>query len=254
MRWSIFGGLAAALLMAAGTALAAESEIELPERHWSFDGLFGTFERDDVRRGYEVYRNVCAGCHGLTLIRYRELAALGYSEDEIKALAAEQTYTDGPNDQGEMFERPGLPSDAFKAPFPNEQAARVANNGAYPPDLSLLVEARAGGANHVYGVLIGYEEPPADFPLKEGQYYNKYFPGHVIAMPPPLSDGAVTYPEGVEATVPQMAADVTSFLAWTAEPTLEARKRMGVKSVLFLIVFTGLLYAVKRKIWLGVKH
>ncbi|MDF2765511.1 MAG: cytochrome c [Rhodospirillales bacterium] len=253
MRWSIFGGVAA-LLMAAGTALAAESEVELPERHWSFDGLFGTFEREDVRRGYEVYRNVCAGCHGLTLIRYRELAALGYSEDEIKALAAEQTYTDGPNDQGEMFERPGLPSDPFKAPFPNEQAARVANNGALPPDLSLLVEARAGGANHVYGVLIGYEEPPADFPLKEGQYYNKYFPGHVIAMPPPLSDGAVAYPEGVEATVPQMAADVTSFLAWAAEPTLEARKRMGVKSVLFLIVFTGLLYAVKRKIWLGVKH
>jgi ubiquinol-cytochrome c reductase cytochrome c1 subunit len=253
MRWSIFGGMAA-LLLAAGTALAAESEVELPERHWSFEGLFGTFERDDVRRGYEVYRNVCAGCHGLTLIRYRELAALGYSEDEIKALAAEQTYTDGPNDQGEMFERPGLSSDPFKAPFPNEQAARVANNGAYPPDLSLLVEARAGGANHVYGVLIGYGEPPADFPLKEGQYYNKYFPGHVIAMPPPLSDGAVAYPEGVEATVPQMAADVTSFLAWAAEPTLEARKRMGVKSVLFLIVFTGLLYAVKRKIWLGVKH
>jgi ubiquinol-cytochrome c reductase cytochrome c1 subunit len=253
MRWSIFGGMAA-LLLAAGTALAAESEVELPERHWSFEGLFGTFERNDVRRGYEVYRNVCAGCHGLTLIRYRELAALGYSEDEIKALAAEQTYTDGPNDQGEMFERPGLSSDPFKAPFPNEQAARVANNGAYPPDLSLLVEARAGGANHVYGVLIGYEEPPADFPLKEGQYYNKYFPGHVIAMPPPLSDGAVAYPEGVEATVPQMAADVTSFLAWAAEPTLEARKRMGVKSVLFLIVFTGLLYAVKRKIWLGVKH
>jgi ubiquinol-cytochrome c reductase cytochrome c1 subunit len=120
--------------------------------------------------------------------------------------------------------------------------------------LSLLVEARAGGADHVYGVLIGYEEPPADFPLKEGQYYNKYFAGHVIAMPPPLADGAMSYADGTEATVPQMAADVTSFLAWAAEPTLEARKRMGVKTVLFLIVFTGLLYAVKRKIWLGVKH
>ena len=147
-----------------------------------------------------------------------------------------------------------MPSDAFKSPFPNEQAARAANNGALPPDLSLLVEARKGGANHVYGVLIGYAEPPADFPLKEGQYYNKYFPGHVIAMPPPLSDGAVTYADGTEATVPQMAADVTSFLAWAAEPSLEVRKRMGVKTVLFLIVFTGLLYAVKRKVWLGVGH
>jgi ubiquinol-cytochrome c reductase cytochrome c1 subunit len=140
MRWSLIGGIAG-LVMGAGVALAAE-EVELPERHWSFDGFFGTFERDDVRRGYEVYRTVCAGCHGLSLIRYRELAQIGYSEDEIKALAAEQTYTDGPNDQGEMFERPGLASDPFKSPFPNEQAARVANNGALPPDLSLIVEAR----------------------------------------------------------------------------------------------------------------
>ena len=153
-----------------------------------------------------------------------------------------------------MFERPGRPSDAFKSPFPNEQAARAANNGALPPDLSLIVKAREGGADYVYGLLTGYSEPPADFTLKEGQYYNKYFPGHLIAMPPPLADGAVTYADGTEASLPQMAADVSSFLAWTAEPSLEARKRMGVKMVLFLIVFTGLLYAVKRKIWLGVKH
>ncbi|HXV23318.1 MAG TPA: cytochrome c1 [Alphaproteobacteria bacterium] len=253
MRWSLCGGIAG-VVIGVGAALAAVSEVELPERRWSFAGMFGTFERDGLRRGYEVYRNVCAGCHGLSLIRYRELAALGYSAEEIKALAAEQTYTDGPNDQGEMFERPGLPADPFKSPFPNEPAARVANNGALPPDLSLIVEARKNGANHLYAVLIGYEDPPADFALKEGQYYNKYFPGHVIAMPPPLAEGAVTYADGTEATVPQMAADVTSFLAWTAEPNLEARKRMGVKTVLFLIVLTGLLYAVKRKIWLGVRH
>jgi ubiquinol-cytochrome c reductase cytochrome c1 subunit len=253
MRWSVLGGIAG-LVLGAGAALAATEGVELPDRRWSFDGFFGTFERDDLRRGYEVYKGVCAACHGLSVIRYRELEQLGYSAEDIKTFAAEQSYTDGPNDQGEMYERPGLPSDAFKSPFPNEQAARVANNGALPPDLSLIVEARKGGANHLYGVLIGYEEPPADFALQEGQYYNKYFPGHVIAMPPPLSDGAVTYADGTEATVPQMAADVTSFLAWTAEPSLETRKRMGVKTVLFLIVFTGLLYAVKRKIWLGVRH
>lgn len=253
MRWSVFGGIAG-LVVGAGMALAATMEVELPERHWSFAGLFGTFERDDLRRGYEVYQNVCSACHSLDLLRYRELAALGYSEDEIKAFAAEQSYTDGPNDQGEMFERPGLPSDPFKAPFPNEQAARAANNGALPPDLSLIVEARKGGADQVYGVLVGYEESPANVTLQDGQYYNKYFPGHVIAMPPPLLDGAVSFTDGTEATVPQMAADVASFLTWAAEPNLEARKRMGVKTVLFLIVFTGLLYAVKRKIWLGVKH
>ncbi len=253
MRWSVFGGIAG-LMVGVGVALAATMEGELPERHWSFTGIFGTFERDGLRRGYEVYRNVCSACHSLKLLRYRELAALGYSQDEIAAFAAEQSYTDGPNDQGEMFERPGLPSDPFKAPFPNEQAARAANNGALPPDLSLIVEARKGAADHLYGVLVGYEEPPANVTLQDGQYYNRYFPGHVIAKPPPLSDGAVTYADGTEATVPQMAADVTSFLAWASEPNLEASKRMGVKTVLFLIVFTGLLYAVKRKIWLGVKH
>ena len=253
MRWSVFGGIAG-LVVAAGAALAAAPEVELPERQWSFSGIFGTFERDDLRRGYEVYRNVCSACHSLDLLRYRELAQLGYSQDEIKAIAAEQSYTDGPNDQGEMFERPGLPADPFKAPFPNEQAARAANNGALPPDLSLIVEARKGGADYVYGVVVGYEEPPADLTPQDGQYYNRYFPGHLIAMPPPLSDGAVTYADGTEATIQQMAADVTGFLAWAAEPNLDASKRMGVKTVLFLIVFTGLLYAVKRKIWLGVKH
>ena len=188
------------------------------------------------------------------LLHYRNLSAMGFSADEIKAIAAQHTVTDGPNDAGEMYERPGRPADPFKSPFPNEQAARAANNGALPPDLTLIVEARRGGANHVFGVLTGYQEPPADVQLKEGQFYNQNFPGHIIAMPPPLSDGAVTYTDATQATVPQMAADISTFLAWAAEPNLEARKRMGVKTVLFLIVFTGLLYAVKRKIWLGVKH
>ena len=253
MRSSVIAGIAG-LVIATGTALAENMEVSLPERHWSFDGFFGTFERADLRRGLEVYKNICSGCHSLNLLHYRDLAGIGYTPDEIKAIAAEQQFTDGPNDQGEMYERPGRPSDLFKAPFPNEQAARAANNGALPPDLTLIVEARKGGANHVYGVLTGYQEPPADVQLKEGQFYNRNFLGHVIAMPPPLSDGAVTYSDGTQATATQMAADVATFLAWAAEPNLEVRKRMGVKTVLFLIVFTGLLYAVKRKIWLGVKH
>jgi ubiquinol-cytochrome c reductase cytochrome c1 subunit len=253
MRWSLIAGIAG-LVVGTGVAMAESTEVTLPERHWSFDGFFGTFERADLKRGFEVYHGVCSGCHSLKLLHYRDLTGIGYTPDEIKTIAAEQKFTDGPNDQGEMYERSGRPSDPFKAPFPNEQAARAANNGALPPDLTLIVEARKGGANHVFGVLTGYQEPPADVQLKEGQFYNQNFPGHIIAMPPPLSDGAVTYTDGTQATVPQMAADISTFLAWAAEPNLEARKRMGVKTVLFLIVFTGLLYAVKRKIWLGVKH
>lgn len=247
-----FLALAAALALAApGTAVAAEGAA-LPEHHWSFQGLFGTFDRAAAIRGLQVYRDVCSACHSLSLVAYRHLEALGLSEDDVKAIAAGVLVTDGPNDQGEMFERPGRPSDRFVAPFPNEQAARAGNNGALPPDLSLMVKARVGGANYVLGILTGFEEPPADVTIQEGMYYNKVFPGHQIAMAPPLSEGAVTYPDGTEATVEQMAADVVTFLAWTAEPELETRKRTGVKTVLFLIVLTGMFYAWKRKVWADV--
>jgi len=252
MRRHLIGGLMA-VLVATGTAVAAETP-EMPHRHWSFDGMFGTFDRAAARRGLEVYRNVCAACHSLSFVHYRDLTELGYSADEVKAIAAEQTVTDGPNDQGEMYERPARPSDVFKAPFPNAQAARAANNGALPPDLSLVVEARRGGADYIDGVLTGFEEPPAGVTVPQGMYYNRYFPGHMIAMPPPLADGTVTYSDGIKATLPQEASDVVTFLAWTAEPNLEVRRRMGVKVVLFLLVFTGLLYAVKRKVWLDVGH
>jgi ubiquinol-cytochrome c reductase cytochrome c1 subunit len=252
MHRQLIGALAA-MVVSAGAGLAAETE-ELPQRHWSFAGIFGTFDRAAARRGFEVYRNVCASCHSMSLLHYRDLTQLGYSEDEVKAIAAEQSVTAGPNDQGEMFERPARPADPFKAPFPNPEAARAANNGALPPDLSLMVEARRGGGDYVFGVLTGYAEAPADVTVPESMYYNRYFSGHLIAMPPPLTEGAVSYADGTQATLPQEASDIVTFLAWSAEPKLEERRRMGVKVVLFLIVFTGLLYAVKRKVWLGVGH
>jgi ubiquinol-cytochrome c reductase cytochrome c1 subunit len=241
---------AAALLLATGAARAAE-EIDLPEEHWSWQGIFGTYDQAALQRGFQVYKDVCSACHSMNLLAYRNLAGIGLSDDQIKDVAASVQITDGPNDEGEMFERPGMPSDRFKPPFPNEQAARAANNGALPPDLSLITKARLGGADYVHALMTGYVEPPADFKMNEGMNYNKYFAAgaHQIAMPPPLAEGAVTYADGTEATVEQMSRDVATFLTWAAEPELEARKRMGVKTILFLVVFAGMLYATKRKIW-----
>ena len=243
-------GVAAVLLfgLQAGAALAAEGK-ELPERDWSFSGIFGQFDRGAMQRGLQVYREVCSGCHGLRFIAFRNLGALGYGEDEIKAIAAEYSIVDGPNEEGEMFERPGRPPDRFPSPFPNDKAAAANNNGAVPPDLSLIVKARTGGADYVHGLLTGYAEPPEDLEILEGQNYNLYFPGNVTAMAPPLFEDAVEYGDGTPATVERMATDVATFLAWTAEPEMEERKSMGIGVMLFLLVFTGVLYAVKRKVW-----
>ncbi len=253
MRRLIFIAIAAALAIGgaasgAQSARAAEA-MSLPAQSWSFGGIFGTFDRANSQRGFQVYKEVCTACHSLNQIRFRDLRALGFNEDEVKALAAEIEVTDGPNDEGQMFQRPGRPADRMKSPFPNEKAARAANNGAYPPDLSLIVKARKGGADYLYALLIGYGEAPAGVTIPEGMLYNKYFPGHQIAMPDPLNPDQVTYSDGTKATVDQMAKDVTTFLAWTAEPEMEQRKALGVKVILFLIVLTFLLYAVKRKVW-----
>lgn len=234
-------------------AFAAGAAIEIPEKEWSFEGPFGTFERDDLQRGFQVYKEVCSACHAMSKLSYRNLAAFGYSEAEIKAIAAGYTVMDGPNDEGEMFERPARPSDRFKSPFANEKAARYANNGAYPPDMSLLVRARHGGPNYIYALMTGYTTPPADFKLNPGMNYNKYFAGHQIAMAAPLSDGQVTYADGTEATVEQMAHDVATFLTWASEPHMERRKEMGLKVMIFLAVFSILLYITKRKVWADVK-
>ncbi len=242
-------GVAAVLLgLQASAALAVEVK-HPPARDWSFSGVFGQFKRADMQRGLQVYREVCSGCHSLRLIHFRNLAALGYDEDEVKAIAVEFTVIDGPDDEGEMFERPGRPADRFPSPFANDKAAAAANNGAVPPDLSLMAKARDDGPNYIHALLTGYEEPPADIEVIEGANYNPYFPGSQIAMAAPLFEDAVEYADGTPATVEQMAADVTTFLMWAAEPTLEERKRMGIKVMLFLLVFTGVLYAVKRKVW-----
>lgn len=252
MRKGLLFALAAlaatAAVPAAGPASAAE-EVALPQLEWSFEGPFGTYDRPALQRGLQVYREVCATCHGLKYVAFRNLSDLGYNEEEVKAIAESYSITDGPDDEGEMFERPGRPSDYFPDPFPNEKAAAAANGGAAPPDLSLMAKARADGANYLHALLTGYEEPPADFDLAEGTNYNAYFPGHQIAMPQPLYDDSVTYADGTPATVDQMSRDVTHFLMWAAEPKMEARKQTGIKVLIFLVVFTGVLYAVKRKVW-----
>jgi ubiquinol-cytochrome c reductase cytochrome c1 subunit len=244
-----------AIIVFSGSIVKASEDAKHPKKeHWPFDGFFGKFEREAAQRGYKVYKEVCSACHSMDLIAFRTLKDIGFSEGEVKALAAEYQISDGPNDQGEMFQRPRTPADFFPAPFPNEQAARASNGGAYPPDLSLIIKARADGANYIYSLLTGFnEENKEKLEIPSGMYYNPYFPGHKIAMAPPLSDGQVTYDDGTNATVDQMAKDVVVFLQWAAEPEMEARKRMGIKTLLFLLVFTGLFIEAKRRIWKDVK-
>jgi ubiquinol-cytochrome c reductase cytochrome c1 subunit len=236
-----------------GSAFAAGEAPTPPNTRFSFDGLFGTFNRGELQRGFQVYKEVCSACHAMRQLSYRNLLDIGLSEDQVRAIAAQFQVMDGPNDQGEMFERPARLSDRFRRPFANEQAARAANNGAYPPDLSVMVKARPNGADYMYALLTGYRDPPEGFQLQDGMNYNEWFPGHQIAMPSVLNDGQVEYGDGTEATVSQMARDVTAFMAWAAEPELETRRQMGVKILIFLAILGGLVYATKRKIWAELK-
>ncbi len=253
LRRSALAGLALACGIGIGAAAHAAGEaVEPPAIDWSFNGLFGTFDRAATQRGFHVYKQVCSSCHSMDLIAYRNLAQLGFSEDEVAAIAAEYRITDGPDENGEMFQRPGIPADRFVAPFPNEESARLANNGALPPDLSVMAKARAGGPDYLYAFLTGYVDPPDGTELMPGMSWNTYYPGHQVAMPNLLFPNGVPYTDGTEASVHQQAYDVTNFLMFTAEPSLEERKEMGVKVILFLIVFTALMYAVKRKLWADV--
>ena len=231
----------------------ATSDVKLMEQKWPFNGIFGRFDESSLQRGFQVYREVCAACHGIRHISYRDLKGIGYTNDEIKVIAADYEIVDGPNDEGEMFDREALPSDKFVGPYENDKIARLANNGAYPPDLSLIVKARANGADYLYSLLNGYKDYPENFEASEGMYYNEFYPGYQIAMPSPLMDDIVEYSDGTEATQEQIAKDVTSFLAWTAEPELEERKSLGVKTLFFLILLTIMLLGVKRKIWKDVE-
>lgn len=239
-------GLLAGLL--AGPALAQENTPPLPHPGWSFSGPFGTYDQAALQRGFLVYQRVCALCHSMTELSYRNLEEIGLSADQVKAIAA-SVQVPTLNESGQPTTRPGLPSDHFKSPFPNDLAARAANNGALPPDQSVLVLARPGGPDYVYGILTGYEPPPTGMKMQPGMQYNKYFPGHQIAMPPPVQDNSVAYTDGTKPTLDQEAHDVTEFLTWAAQPELDRRHAMGVRVVLYLLILAGLTYAVKRKVW-----
>jgi len=233
-------------------SLGAESSGELLKVDWSFKGLTGKFDRASLQRGFQVYKEVCSSCHSMQYLSYRNLGEPGgpeFSEQEVKAIALSIEIEDGPDSQGEMFTRPGRPSDKFKSPYPNVNASIVANGGAYPPDMSVLVKARPGGSNYIYSVLMGYEDPPTGTTLDEGVYYNKYMIGNKIKMASPLTEDIVEYSDGTQATVDQMSRDVTTFLTWAAEPELEERHRTGVKVIIYLILLTTLVYLSMKKIW-----
>lgn len=222
---------------------------DLPNIDWSFNGPFGTYDKAQLQRGFLVYKQVCSACHAMNKNYYRDLTGIGYSDAQIKTIASEYTVMDGPNDEGDMFERPARGSDHFKRPYENDKAAAFANGGALPPDLSLITKARVGGADYVYALLTGYEAAPAGVTLLTGQHYNKYKDGNIIAMAAPLSEGQVTYEDGSPQTLDQYSKDVSAFLTWAAEPEMEARKRMGAKVVIFLAIFAFIMYLTKRKVW-----
>lgn len=230
-------------------ANASADVLQPPKYPWSHRFPWQAFDHASIRRGFQVYQQVCATCHSLDLIAYRNLVNTCYTEDEVKAIAAEQEFEDGPNEEGDMFKRPGKLSDYMPRPYPNEQAARFANNGAYPPDLSLMVKARAAHDDYVFALLTGYRDPPHGVNIRSGLYYNPYFPGGAIAMPRPISDGMISYDDGTENSVSQLAKDVTTFLAWTAEPEHDIRKKTGFKALTVLTLMAIPTYYWKRLKW-----
>ncbi len=233
-------------------AFSEEKNINFIKTNWSFEGFFGTFDRSSLQRGYQVYQEVCSGCHSVQHLSYRNLSEKGgpeFSIEEAKALASQFEVEDGPNSDGEMFMRPGRLSDKFVKPYPNVEASTAANDGAYPPDMSVLAKARAGGADYIYSLLMGYEEVPTGFELDDGVYYNKYMPGNKIKMSEPISEGIVEYSDGTNSTKAQIAKDVTTFLVWASEPHLESQHRMGFKTIIYLIILITLVYMSKKKVW-----
>lgn len=256
-RGTVFAAALTVALVVGDGARAAGGGVHIPSHDWSFTGLFGTWDRAAIQRGFKVYREICSACHSLKYFRFRNLEDLGYTEKQIKAVAAEYEVEDGPNDEGEMFFRPAKPFDGIPAPYPNDEAAKMANGGSLPPDLSVIVKARGGFEDYVYHLMLGFEDEVPHEIMKhdfeggfpEGKYFNHYFPGYAISMPPQLYEEMVEYTDGTPMTPEQYAHDVTNFLTWVAEPSMEDRKRMGIKVLLFLVVFTLLFYALKRRVW-----
>ncbi len=284
---TILSGLAAVgLMFSAAVATAAEEGghsaaepthfpiLKPQQMDWSFAGPFGTYDKGQLQRGFKVYREVCSACHSMNLVTFRTLEHLGYSEAQVRAIAADYTISDGPNADGDMFERPALPSDHFPSPYPNAEAAAASNGGAAPPDFSLIAKARAvergfptfvfdiftqyaeSGPDYIHALLTGYElEPPAGMEISEGTYYNPYFiAGKSLAMAQPISDGQVTYDDGAPETLEQYSRDVSAFLMWAAEPHMEDRKKTGFRVIIFLLIFAGLVYLTKRKVWTEIAH
>jgi cytochrome c1 len=263
-------------------AVAKPAEFTFERQNWTFSGPFGYFDRQQLRRGYKIYKTICANCHSMNLMHYRNLGEPGgpeFPEAVVKEIAHEAQVTDGPDDKGAMYQRPGKPSDAFVAPFKNPEEAAAANNGAVPPDMSTLAKARTitgssswylfpvelvrdvstqyqeGGADYIYALLTSYSAPPADMKMTKGMNYNLAFPGHQIAMPQPLEDGTVEYDEDkTPNSLDQEARDVASFLTWASDPHLVARKQLGLWVIIYLIVVAGLLWLAKRTLWRDISH
>ena len=232
-------------------ATSADEDVLQPiKQPWNFEGMLGTFDKQSAQRGYKVYKEVCSACHGMRLIKFRNLEGIGYSPEQVKAIAAEYEI-DVLDDEGQDTTRMRVPNDAFPDPYSNKLAAAAAN-GKYPPDLSLMYKARPDGGNYIYSLLMGYKTPPKDLDLGVS-YYNPYFPGKLIAMPPQLNDGMVEYDDGTKATKDQMAKDLVNFLQWSAEPEMEQRKSMGLKVLIFLSIMTIFFYLAKLRIWKDVK-
>jgi cytochrome c1 len=260
MRFALPLGLVLGLALSAPAVAATGDQAPLKSMAWSFEGPFGTFDRADLQHGFQVYKEVCSACHSLNRVAFHTLSEEGgpsFTDAQMKAIAAGYKIAAGPNDKGDTVDdkgnplmRPGTAADYFPPPFANEEAARGANGGALPPDLSIIVKARVGGPNYVYSLITGFgEKPPAGFKVTDGKYYNPYFLGWNISMPQPLTDGQVTFADGAPAKIADEAKAVVTFLAWTSEPHLEDRHRIGFGVMIFLIVLSGLLYLSYRRVW-----
>jgi ubiquinol-cytochrome c reductase cytochrome c1 subunit len=225
------------------------SSKSMPKHNWSFNGISGTFDKAALQRGYQVYSEVCSGCHSMKLLYYRDLLDIGFSESEVKSIASEYTVIDGPDDEGEMFERSARPSDRFVGPFLNENEARANNNGSYPADLSVIIKAKKYGEDYIYNLLLGYKETPSGIEIGDGMYYNQWMKGNQIAMPAPLYDESVDYEDGTENNAEQLAEDVVTFLKWAAEPELEIRKNLGIKVILFFFILGIIVLLAKNRLW-----